>query len=351
MHSLDGRVRASFACALILAPAWTPAQERPSPAIRSTMELVKIDTSVLDKQGNFVGGLEQKQFRVLDDGLEQPIAYFAPVEAPAQILVMVETTPAVYLIHSEHLFAAYALLDGLAPEDQVALASYDQAPHAFLLFTPSKAAVAAALGQIQYTLGSGQLNFYDSVSTAVDWLAPVPGKKALVLLTTGLDSSPPARWDALVEKLRTSDVVIYSIALGGSLRRFTDKKGRTSENSRKQDSDHQASVDDAASPLSFAKADEALRSLASATGGRAYFPQSASDFAPMYREIASALRHQYVLGIAPKHDGQSHSLTVQLIDDTGHSRSASGVAGAVTNRAKQPELRIFARPGYLAPAP
>ncbi len=183
----------------------------PQPAIRSTAELVKIDASVLDKDGNFVGGLEQKKFRILDAGVERPIIYFAPVETPAQILVMVETTPAVYLIHNEHVFAAYALLDGLATEDQVALVSYDQAPHALLPFTPDKSALAAALGQIQYTLGSGQLNFYDSISTAVDWLAPVPGKKALVLLTTGLDSSPPARWDALVQKLHASDVVIYSL--------------------------------------------------------------------------------------------------------------------------------------------
>jgi VWFA-related protein len=348
--------RGLLACALcafrLFSSAWACfAQESPppQPAIRSTAELVKIDASILDKDGDFVGGLEQKNFRIFDAGVERPIVYFAPVETPAQILVMVETTPAVYLIHNEHVFAAYALLDGLATEDQVALVSYDQAPHALLPFTPDKSALAAALGQIQYTLGSGQLNFYDSISTAVDWLAPVPGKKALVLLTTGLDSSPPVRWDALVQKLRASDVVIYSVALGGSLRRFPGDNRKLPRNSRNQDSQQDAwSPTDAgaANPLSFSKADDALNALAAITGGRVYFPQSSKDFVPMYREIASALRHQYVLGIAPVHDAQFHPLTVQLLNDNGQPQPAAGAA-----RHSVPAFRLFARQGYLAPQP
>src|SRR6202795_1401127 len=203
-------------------------QQEPAPSvqtpIRSSSELVKLDVSVLDKRGEFVGGLGQTNFRVRDSESEQPIVYFSPVEAPAEVLVLVETSPAVYLIRNQHLAAAYALLDGLAADDQVALVTYDQAPRAVLAFTPDKNALLDALGQIQFSVGMGQLNFYDSVSTALDWIAPVSGKKALVLLTTGLDSSSPARWDALVQKLRTRDVVIFPVALGGWLRRPPDKK-------------------------------------------------------------------------------------------------------------------------------
>jgi len=93
-----------------------------------------------------------------------------------------------------------------------------------LAFTPDKNALLNALGQIQFSVGMGQLNFYDAVSTALDWIAPLSGKKALVLLTTGLDSSSAARWDALVQKLRARDVVIFPVALGGWLRRPPDKK-------------------------------------------------------------------------------------------------------------------------------
>ena len=298
--------------------------------------------SVLDKGGNFIGGLAQKDFRILDGGVSQPIVYFSPVDAPAQVLVLVETSPAVYLIHNEHLIAAYALLDGLAAEDQVALVTYDQTPHAILGFTPDKPALIAALGQIQYTLGTAQLNFFDSISGVVEWLSPIHGKKALVILSTGLDSSPPARWEALAQKLRADDVVIFPVALGGSLRQASGKKKKPAKNARDGGEQAQASVQGLDNPLSFAKADAALHSLAKITGGRAYFPVSAKEFAPIYREIASALRHQYVLGIVPTQDGRSHPITVQVLDANGRPP----VPGA-----RSLEYRVFAREGYLAPGP
>jgi VWFA-related protein len=264
------------------------------------------------------------------------------VEAPAQVLVVVETSPAVYLIHNQHLLAAYELLAGLSADDQIALITYDQSAHPILAFTPDKSALTAALGRIQYTLGSGELNFYDSVSTALDWIAPLSRKKALVLLTTGLDSSPPARWDALVQKLRAEDAVIFPVALGGSLRHPADKKRKPAKNARSAAAQTDLSSSDPKNPLSFAKADAALKALATTTGGRAYFPESTNDFVTIYREIASALRHQYLIGIVPEHDGAFHTLTVQIIDGNG-SASPNGV--------KKPEYRIFAREGYLAPVP
>lgn len=301
-----------------------------------------MDASVVDKHGNFVAGLKQSNFRVRDGEAVHPIVYFSPVEAPAAILVLVETSPAVYLIHNQHLMAAYALLDGLAADDQIALVTYDQVPHALLPFTADKSALAGALGQIQYTLGTSQLNFFDSISTVLDWVAPVPGKKALVILSTGLDSSPPERWDALVKKLRAQDVVIFPVALGGSLRQPIQKKKKSSKKAAGSDSQAQQSTDDSENPLSFAKADAALLSLARITGGRAYYPASDKDFAPAYKEIAAALRHQYVLGIDPQHDGHFHSLTLQVLDSTGQPVPAEG---------KNAEYRIFAREGYLAPGP
>lgn len=320
-----------FLCVLLLADKAAAQQAAGSvqQPLQVTTEMVQLGVSVLSAGGDFVSGLERKNFRVLDGGTERPLVFFAPTDAPAQILVMVETSPAVYLIQNQHIAAAYALLDGLGPDDQVALVTYDQAPRAVLAFTPDKNSLLAALGQIQFSVGMGELNFYDSVSMALDWIAPVSGKKALVLLTTGLDSSSPARWDALVQKLRARDVVIFPVALGGWLRRPPDKK-RKATGPAKDDSQV------------FATADQALLSLAAITGGRAFFPDSAKDFAPMYQQIAAALRHQYLLGIAPEHDGQFHPLSVQVLDGNGQPFATEG---------KKATHRIFSREGYLAPGP
>ena len=316
----------------------------PQQVIQVSTELVKLNVTVLDGHGDFAGGLEKKDFRILDNGVAQPTLFFASVDAPAQVLVVVETGPAVFLIHDQHIAAAYALLDGLAPDDQVGLVTYDETPHLLLPFTSDKHALLDSLGKIQFVLGMGELNFYDSVSTIIDSLPAEGGKRTLVLLTTGLDSSTPERWDALAQKLRTQDVVIYSVALGGSFRNYTGKKAKPPKKSSK----HAGREEDTPSPsnssdsLSFARATEALLSLAKITGGRAYFPQAPDDFAAVYREIASALRHQYVLGISPQHDGQFHSLTVQMLGSNGQP---------VPPATKKPDYRIYAREGYLAPGP
>jgi Ca-activated chloride channel homolog len=317
-------------------PALTSATNRPrqSPAstaqqpLQVTTEIVKLDATVTDDRGEFVDGLQQKNFRILDRDVEQPIVFFAPTDAPAQILVMVETSPAVYLIQSDHIAAVYSLASGLAPDDEVALVTYNDGPRTILPFTRDKASLTATLEQIQYSLGFGDLNLFDSISAVLDSMAPAPGKKAILLLTTGLDSSPASHWDALIRKLRASDVVIFPVALGGSLRVPAKKhKNKTPVTSGE--------------PPVFAEADKTLRSLADITGGRAFFPESPKDFAPMYREIAAALRHQYVLGIAPSHDGQFHSLTVQVLDDNSLPYPTSG---------KNLSRKIFVREGYLAPA-
>ena len=90
----------------------------------------------------------------------------------------------------------------------------------------------------------------------------------------------------------------------------------------------------------FAKADRDLTALAKISGGRAFFPESANDFVPIYQQIAAALRHQYLLGIEPQHDGKYHLLTVQVIE--GGSQSGGGAG-------KHAEVQVFAREGYLAP--
>ena len=284
--------------------------------------------SVSDAHGEPVAGLQKENFRTFDDGVERPITYFASVEASAQVLVIVETGPAVYLIHKQHLAAAGALADGLAAEDEVALVAYDQAPRVLLPMTADRAALVRAMQGLEYSLGSGELNLFDAISTAVDWLAPAPGKKVIVLLSTGLDTSRAGQWEALVEKLRGSEVSIFPVALGGELRSTKQKKkSKTTENH---------------SSLSFEQADRALNSLAQITGGRAFFPRSAADFAPIYRLVAATLRHQYILGIEPAaRDGRFHTITVQVLDANGNILAPT---------AAKSSYHISAREGYRAPA-
>jgi Ca-activated chloride channel family protein len=312
------------------APTRPELRTEPDYRLRVAVDVVNVDVTVADARGNFLRGLTRENFRVLDEGVAQPITHFASVDAPAQVLVLVETGPAVYLIHRQHLEAAYALLDGLAAEDWVALAAYDDSPRVVRNFTRDRREVLRQLTSLRFNLGAAELHFFRSVSTVLDWLGLAAGRQAMVVLSTGLDTEQPRRWDALLEKLRASEVVIYAVALGGSLREF--RKAKT----RPADEDAQ---------LSFEQANRDLAEMARLTGGRAYFPKRAQDFSRIYGEISSAVRHQYSLGFAPaKRDGRFHRIEVQVLDAKGHV-----IAPAAEKKGKV-AYRIHARQGYLAPA-
>ena len=315
--------------AAIAQPQQAVAQE----PIRSSSDLVVLDVSVLDRSGNFVDSLTQNDFEISDDGNKKQPVFFDSISAPARVAVLVETGPAVYLIHEQHLAALSSLLEGLAADDEAALFTYAQAPRQVVPFTSDKAALLAAVGEPQYTIGMDQLNFYDSLRAIVDTLPANPGKKSIVVLSTGLDSSSEDHWAGLEHRLRTANVMVFPVALGGSLR---------APPAAKKSKKKKAQPSSSAGTDAFARADQALLGLAKITGGRAYFPKSPDEFAAAYREIASVLQHQYILGITPEHDGAFHKLSVEIVARESKQPKRNE---------KNPIYRPFYREGYLAPSP
>lgn len=321
--------RLGFLALLILA---APALASPRPQdpyrLKVAVELLNLEVTVTDSRGEFVRGLARERFRVFDDGIERPLTYFAATEAPAHLLVLVETSPAVFLIHRQHLDAAFALLDALAPQDAVALMTYDLSHRLLLDFSTDKRALFLAMQKLRYSLGSSELNLFSSLAAALDAVAAIPGKKSILLVSTGLDTAPPAAWDSLLERLRHSDAVIFPVALGGELRRYRSKP---------------TSDADARPALSFELADRRLEEIARLTGGQTFFPQSARDFPALYARLAARLRHTYLLGFSPAaRDGSFRRIEVQLLDSEGRLL-------APVPAERRPRFRLYHRPGYLAP--
>ena len=263
--------------------------------------------TVAGRDGQFVSGLRRENFRLEVDGSEQRIEYFAAEEEPARVLVLVETGPAVFLLRREHIAAASALLDGLAPGDRVAVAAYSDVPRLLLDFTTDKRLAIVSLNELVYGIGTAELHLYDSMAGAVAWTEPSEGKYAIVVLTTGLDSSGsgPGSWDRLAQQLRRSNALVLPVALGGELRgvKMPGVKGAPG-----------------AEQKSFERSDGVLRAIAAETGGQVFFPRSRKDFEQTYRRIALLLRHQYSLGFtvaAGEAAGRVHTIQVQLVDDRG----------------------------------
>ena len=314
---------ALFPAVLCLCP-FLEAQEnpqQPKQTIHVSVDRVNVGVIVTNSRGHFVEGLRREDFRVFDNGIEQPLTGFAAIEEPAQVLFLIESGPAVLFLGKNHVLASDTLLNNLSPNDRVAIASYSKDPRLLLDFTPDKLTARLALQKLNFALGFAELNMSSSLASAIDWLTPFPGKKTVVVLSTGVDTSPPERWEMIEQRLKTSDVRILAVSLSGDFRK--PLKGRKLSPQERQD---RAFV-----KQGFAQADQSLHELSQATGGRVYLPKNAKEFDLAYSEIAQVIRHEYSIAFSPpSNDGQLHAIQVKV---------------------KRFWCRVDHRQAYLAPPP
>jgi VWFA-related protein len=291
-------------------------------AIQVKVARVNVGVVVTDDKGKFVEGLHRDAFHVFDNGTEQSITEFAPVEEPGQVLLLVEAGPAAYFLQDANLFAADAMMNGLSEGDRVAVARYTDAPLGIMDFTTDKVSAQAALSSIRFNLGFADLNLSSSLGNVLDWLERIPGKKTIVLISTGVDTSPPSASATLQTRLRLGDVRVLCVSTSGPLR--NGKQGAKMKIQQTQDE--------------FAAADRRLKAIAELTGGRAYFPMNGKAFQETYKEVAEIVRHEYSLAFAlPATDGAVHSIDVKV------DRSGPG------GKSAQSAYRVDHRQGYQAP--
>jgi hypothetical protein len=151
------------------------------------------------------------------------------------------------------------------------------------------------------------------------------------LLSTGYDTSPPVATQNLLARLKSTDVRVLAVSLGGELRGTNPPEKKHSRKDQPPSDKAQAVAE------GFAEADEQLKAIAGANGGRAYFPRTTKDFAVVFAEIAQLVRHEYNLGfVPPVHDAKLHLIYVRV---TGSDPPTSTA------------YRVDHRQAYIAPPP
>jgi Ca-activated chloride channel homolog len=309
-----------------------PAGGQQSEPLRVSVDRVNVSVLVTDPSGKFAEGLQRNNFHIFDNGVEQPITDFLDVEEPAQALVLIEAGPAVYLLEGSHLRAAQEFLSGLSSDDRVAVVKYADAPQGLVDFTANKQSVAAAFDELGFNLGFGSLNLSASLSKVLDWLTSEQGKKTIVLLSTGVDTSSPKQIQDLLNRLQTSDVRILAVSLIGDLRSPPPAAKKKSPSPKALFTSEQ-----------FAEADRLLRQIAETTGGQAYFPNNSNELPAVFAHIAQIVRHEFSLAfVPPAHDGAIHSLEVRVNAES--AQPAGQFAGSAV-------YRVDCRRAYVAPAP
>jgi VWFA-related protein len=302
----------------------------PDSTIRVNVDRINVGVTVTDSHGHSVPGLHREDFRIFDNGVEQPISGFAPSEEPARLVFLIESSSADYLLvklGKSPFLGADNLLNNISAIDRVAIVTFSKTPQLVLDFTPDKLQARLVLQEVnsqfanlRANAGSGLQNLSSSVAATIDWLGTFPGSKIIVVLSTGIDTSPVESWQVVQQKLKTSDVRILALSPFGDFRKPAKHK--------------KLSADDRADQTfvkeGITQSDDTLRLLSEASGGRAYFPKDAKDFGHAYGEIAQLVRGEYTLEfVPPAYDNQVHAIKVKV---------------------KHSWYRADYRPGYLAPS-
>jgi Ca-activated chloride channel family protein len=304
------------------------------PTFRSDVNAVSVEVAVLDNKGRFIPGIPRGNFRVIEDGVPQQISNFGLGQAPMTICLVIEFSNLFQKYWSESwyqtLSAAYGFLESLKPEDYVAVVAYDLRSEILSDFSTDKRAAYEAMRRLQFAAYS-ESNLYDAVTDSADRMKDIEGRKAIVLISSGVDTFSKITFDKTRKMLQEAAVPIYAIGIMQALRDYYDARGAMGSIQR----------------MDFLQADNQMRVFARETGGMSFFPRFYGEFPSIFRSIADSLRNQYSLAYQPTNqtrDGKFRKIKVELVNP------ATNEPLRIVDEKKKPiKYTIIAKGGYTGP--
>ena len=293
---------------------------------------VSLPVTVRDNAGVLVNDLARKDFRIFEDGVEQPLSDLSLRKVPVDVALIVDASSSVAENLGDFRTAAEGFALHLASDDRVSLIQFDDRVVMLQDWTGSLVQLRRALRRIQPGMFT---RFHDAMLLASRDQSPRPNARhAIIVLTDGIDSGRGTTFDAALRAALQAQTTVYVVSNTEIERARKEEELATllagSDSALRF---NQLRVDDLRLGLAALKDSERnLEQLTAATGGRLYRPRSFNDLERTYAEVADELRHQYTLYYSPlntKRDGQFRRVRV-----------------ATTN----PTHQIAARVGYYAPS-
>ncbi len=292
--------------------------------VKVETNLITIPVSVFDRNGLYIPNLEKENFKIFEDGKEQPIEYFATTENPFTVVLLLDTSPSTAFKIEEIQDAAIAFVNQLKPQDSVMVIEFDENIHVLTEATLDRAKIQKAIRKADF---GGGTSLYDAVDFSLrKRLGKIPGRKAIVLFTDGVDTtSYKTNYDSSVREAEEADTTIFPIYYntffdnrqrnGGIFSPFpqTNSRGTSSQD--------------------YAVGRQYLKDLAESTGGRVFNAENTpGGLTRTFESIAEELRRQYSIGYIPTEIGQT------------------GQRKAIKVRVNRPKLIIRARDSYIVGA-
>ena len=266
--------------------------DRGAVSFGSTVDLVTIYVTVRDAGGRLVRDLRPEDFVVLEDGVQQEIAQLDFGETPVSAALLLDQSSSMLGggVRAERA-GGRTLVDSLVSEtNRVMVMGFTDQVYVYTSLTNDSGRLIAALEAV---VPDGSTALFDTLAEAVRKVNRHRGKRALIVLSDGLDTQSKLAFEDVVEYLRQTDVLVYTIGL--------------------QLMHEGTELGDASGAVK--RGLEQLRTLAEATGGAAYFPLALSELEEIYGRIADELNSQYAVSFYPREvalDGRFHRVQVRV---------------------------------------
>jgi len=302
------------------------------PTFQSNVNTVQLEVAVLDNKGHFIPGIPRGNFRVLEDNVPQKITNFTTnADAPMTIALVIEFNARIQLYWGqgwyETLAATYGFVDTLKPDDYVAIVAYDMRPEILSDFTTDRSKTQEGLQRLRIP-GFSESNMFDALVDTSQRMSNIEGRKAILLIATGLDTFSKLTFDKARKAIQEAGVPIYALSILQAYRIVADAYMGSSQR------------------MDFLQADNELNTFARETGGQAFFPRFLAEYGSIFQTISQALRNQYSIAYSPSNlakDGKYRKIKVELVNpETGDPLKVS-----VNN--KPIKYTVIAKNGYTAP--
>lgn len=255
--------------------------------LRVNTDLVSINVSILDRGSRYVSTLTRDAFSVFDQGTRQELSFFASVDEPFTVALLIDTSRSVTFKLRDIVNAANAFVDQLRPDDRLFVLTFDGGIREVVKTTRSEDVRGRGLS-IEPVDASETL-LYDAVSFALkERLNRIRGRKAIVILSDGVSSERAATFKSSIRDAEEAGALIYPIQFDTFSDATAPYKGPSAARTLNL------------YKLLYQKASTYLDELAEKTGGRRYRAVEVNDFPKAFASIVKELSSQYSLGFYPK---------------------------------------------------
>lgn len=299
-------------------------------SIRVDVPIVNLDVNViLDKSHQFVPGLKEENFQVLEDGVPQTVTSIRTAQTPITAVMLLEFAANSYYFIRDMQNASYSFFRSLRPDDYIAVVTFDLRTHILTDFTNNKDLVAQAIQSLQIP-GFSDTNVFDALYETLDRTSRIEGRKYIILIGTGRDTFSKITLDKILAKVKaTPNVTIFTIGTGALVRELADAQGGMGPIQR----------------MDYLQAENQMKTFARMTGGLSFNPLFQGALPDVFAQINDSIRNEYVITYRPTNnhnDGSYRKVKVSLVGKEGHPLQMQD------EKHKPLKYSVIARDGYKA---